>query len=114
METRRIVIANAFSLNMLDLKRAERFCIGPVSLPWLFTDFEDEVPVISVVGHADTAAVLSDLLGFEVACNRVTYKMQEDDLLIVGQYIGPRLAEGTTKLPEGGRVEWFEVRYDPD
>lgn len=32
---------------------------------------------------------------------------EESDRLIFGQYIGPRLPEGVTALPEGATIEWW-------
>lgn len=57
----------------------------------------------SVVGHADTAAILG------VPFNRVTLKLHKDDTLIVAQYDGPRLPEGTTTLPDGASFRWFII-----
>jgi hypothetical protein len=63
----------------------------------------------SAVGHADTAALFSKLLGMEVPVNRTTLRLERGDGLIVGQYVGPRLPEGATELPEGARIDWLLV-----
>jgi hypothetical protein len=63
----------------------------------------------SAVGHRDTAAVFSAELGLGVAENRTTVSLCKGDLAIVGQYRGPRLAEGATTLPEGATIEWLRV-----
>jgi hypothetical protein len=34
------------------------------------------------------------------------------DVLLVGQYVGPRPPEGTTELPEGAEVRWTKVRIE--
>lgn len=106
-----LVVANAFSLNMLDAKEA-----GLRFVPLTLEQAQAEWPgcnVISVVGHADTARVFSVLLGTEIEYNRCTYKRREDDILLVGQYSGPRLPEGATELPEGAAVQWWLVEAQP-
>ena len=63
----------------------------------------------SVVGHADTAALLAKELELNIECNRETVHLKEGDTLVVGQYVGPRLPEGATALPEGAKIEWYKV-----
>jgi len=74
--------------------------------------------VAVAIGHTDTAAVVGGLLGLpendiarmvEAAKTRPTVKMTNGDKAVVAQYIGPRLPEGVTKLPEGARIEFFLV-----
>ena len=62
-----------------------------------------------IVGHADTAAVFSSVLGVEIPCNRATVALKEGDVALVGQYSGPRLPEGATALPEGAAIKWVVV-----
>lgn len=64
----------------------------------------------SAVGHADTAAVFSSVLGTTVSMNRATLSLKSGDEAIVGQYIGPRMPEGTTTLPEGATIKWLVLR----
>jgi hypothetical protein len=65
----------------------------------------------SAIGHADTAEVISGILGVQVPVNRVSVKLAPGhDAAIVAQYSGPRLHEGAKALPEGAKIEWFEVR----
>ena len=63
----------------------------------------------SGVGHPDTAAVISTLLGKEVVPNRVNIQLTQGDVLIVAQYTGPRLPEGATELPEGATIKFWRV-----
>ena len=63
----------------------------------------------SAVGHADTAAVFSSVLGVTVPCNRATVTLKDGDLALVGQYSGPRLPEGASTLPEGATIKWMVV-----
>ena len=98
-------ILNAFSLNMI---------VGNADI--VVREITQSVAAglaadcISAVGHADTAAVFSNVLGVTVPCNRVTVALKEGDVALVGQYSGPRLPEGATTLPEGATIKWLVVR----
>ena len=106
----KIVIANAFSLNMLDLEVGiTNLQVCPTTPEFIREDVEAAGGFTSIVGHADTAAVFSSLLGLDVPCNRTTFHLEEGVTLFVGQYKGPRLPEGATTLPEGAKVEWAMV-----
>jgi hypothetical protein len=65
--------------------------------------------VDSAVGHADTAAVFSSLLGVPVPMERRTVTLQPGETALVGQYSGPRLPEGATTLPEEATITWLLV-----
>ena len=105
-----IVIANAFSLNMLPLEGGiTNLRVCPASQEFIRQEIAEASSFSSIVGHADTAAVFSDILGLDVPCCRATFTLEEDHILFVGQYKGPRLPEGATSLPEGSRVEWAMV-----
>ena len=97
-----IYLGNAFSLGMLagsvDL-RVEQISISDIPREGF----------VSGVGHADTAALFSTLLGVNVQMNRVSLEMQAEDILYIGQYNGPRLPEGATSLPEGATIRWYRV-----
>lgn len=88
-------IANAFSLQMLDLSKGLTVKITPVS------GFPSDC--ISVVGHPDTAKVLG------VECNRVSLRLEQGDELYVAQLTGGRLPEGSTTLPEGFAFTFVKV-----
>ena len=97
-------ILNAFSLNMIE---------GNVDL--VIQEITKDVAqrlasgAVSAVGHADTAAVFSAVLGVEIPANRATVALKEGDVALVGQYVGPRLPEGATTLPEGAQIKWVVV-----
>lgn len=100
-------LANAFSLNMLAVSNGSlRF--SEVSTEHASNYIKQE-NFVSAVGHADTAAVFGSELRCDVACNRVTLKIASGDTVLVGQYSGPRLEEGTTTLPVGASIKWFLV-----
>lgn len=121
-------IVNSFSVNMI------RPGIGPFSVrftPWepphnideISEDVDfaegkysreevEKVMLVSAVGHADTAALFSSTLGFHIPVNRVNVTLDRGDRVLLGQYRGPRLPEGSQTLPEGATIEWFWVEVE--
>lgn len=104
-------LLNAFSLNMLeDLTATVRFT--EIDETWAAAVLAQS-EWTSAVGHADTAAVFSDVLGLPVPYNRATVSLKKGDKALVGQYKGPRLPEGATELPEGAEIKWVTVEVWP-
>ena len=70
-------LTNAFSIQMLS---------GPATVRFDEID-ATEVPadVVSAIGHADTAAVLTNMLGFPVPMNRINIAIDENTELYVAQ-----------------------------
>jgi len=71
-----------------------------------------EVPkdITSAIGHADTAGLVSGLVGFEIPMNRTSvppFEIGRVDYLAL--YQGPRLPEGSTTLPEGATVNFYRL-----
>ena len=94
-------LTNAFSIQMLQRGGVVRFEeIDATEVP---------ADVVSAVGHADTANVLTNMLGFEVPVNRAFVTLDEDTELYVAQLLGGRLPEGATTLPEGFQFKFFRV-----
>lgn len=101
-------IVNAFSINMLDRN------IFPcsVSIDDL-TSFTSNIKQTitnfiksgykSCIGHKD----LANIVGVEF--NRETVILEKGDMAIVVQYIGERLPEGTTELPENAEIRLYRV-----
>lgn len=99
-----IYLGNAFSLQMLDTTVSTEIQVTPVTATEVATmDFT------SVIGHQDTATVVSSILGKEVQANRVSVKLTKDDTLLVAQVVGGRLPEGATTLPEGFKLTFLKV-----
>lgn len=100
-------ISNAFSLQMLDWSTYPiNINIRPihprdVGGNLLIDGFE------SCIGHSDTAKVISNILGIEIPCHRKSVKLHHGDVLYVAQFMGGRLPEGTTMLPEGITIQFF-------
>jgi hypothetical protein len=104
-EAPRRLLGNAFGLGMLADASVHLVCkaLRPTEARREAVDRE------SIVGHADTAALFTSLLGRPVAENRASVTLDRGDTILVGQYKGPRLPEGTTALPEGAKIEWILV-----
>lgn len=99
-------LTNAFSINMLPGRETE------VDFYPLTTEEAHDILVSgfeSAIGHKDTAAVVSQILGIKVSVNRVDVKLNPDVQIIVAQYTGPRLPEGVTTLPDGAKIEFWQV-----
>lgn len=101
MNEKKFYLSNAFSLQMID----------PNAIIVTRPSEAAEVPMnaVSVVGHADTAAVLSSILGREVQVNRASIHLNQGDVLYVAQLQGGRLPEGATTLPEGYKFNFIRV-----
>ncbi len=99
-------ISNAFSLSML--------AAGAASIDVTPSSATDVAAALgrgatSCVGHSDVAAMYSELLGTEIEMRRVSVNLSLGDILYVGQYVGPRLPQGTTVLPPGAIIKWCRV-----
>lgn len=68
--------------------------------------------VVSAIGHADTAAVVSDVLGRQIEANRVGLNLEWAGTVYIAQYVGNRLPEGVTKLPEGAEIRFYRVEFE--
>ena len=99
-----LYLSNAFSLQMLDTSKTTSVSIKPIDI-----DAVKKAGFISAVGHDDTARVLTDMLGKNVQCNRISIKLKPTDTLIVAQIVGGRLPAGTTKLPDGFKMRFLKV-----
>ncbi|MCC6299413.1 MAG: DUF1874 domain-containing protein [Anaerolineales bacterium] len=97
-------LANAFSLNMLEIgaegMRVDIQPILPIAIP---------AEAVSIVGHADMAAILSGILYRKVGVNRESVTLKEGDILFVAQYHGSRLLAGATQLPSDANIEFYRV-----
>lgn len=92
-------LSNAFALSMVQ--------DGNFSVATLTTEEATQALVsgfTSAIGHSDIAAVVSKMLGVDAPMNRVNLSLKAGDVLVVAQYVGPRLPEGATTLPEGAKI----------
>lgn len=104
-----IYICNAFSIQMLQGYTKLEFNKKSLEEIKGLLDFFNEDEIISAIGHADMAKLISDQLGRCISVNRVSVKLKYNDALIVAQYSGPRLPEGAIVLPEGATIEFWTV-----
>jgi len=105
------ILTNAFSLNMFADHHRHIVEFIPKTAheaaQYLTEDWQ------SAVGHPDTAALFSEQLGVRIPANRVNVQLiPRQTRLIVGQYVGPRLPEGATTLPDGAEIRWWLVVAD--
>lgn len=108
MNMKKLVIANAFSINMLsEFPNPVNIRFTKISLN-LAKQLAQDCEILSVVGHADTAKVFSTVLEKEVPFNRVNFVWDDSSILLVGQLKG-RLPEGATTLPENATIEWYNI-----
>jgi len=100
----RTYLTNAFSLNMLSSSESV-IKIKEVSKEQAKNILGDNYT--NAIGHADLASVVANDLGIDITANRITVTIQPGDTLVVAQYRGPRLAEGTTILPPGATIKYY-------
>jgi ActR/RegA family two-component response regulator len=104
-----VYLANALSISMFEEGARLDIALEPVHA----ADIADLLALrgfTSVVGHADTADVLSEILGTKVAHARVDLRLETGDVLYVAQLRNGRLAEGAKTLPPGARFSFCRVR----
>jgi ferredoxin-fold anticodon binding domain-containing protein len=116
-------VANAISLGMLDtLEELEYGSYDPLSVklevsrlsPEGARDWVRRESWTSIVGHDDTATLLSELLGVPIIKNRVSTSIKVGDCILVCQYNGERLAEGAKTLPPNATIRYFLVSVRTD
>ncbi len=102
----RVILANAFSINMIDRSRVIHFDkITLIGARKIAKHID-----VNAIGHADTDRVVRRELNCEIkAGGRATIQLEGMDKLLVAQYRGPRLEEGATSLPDGATIEWWLV-----
>lgn len=105
-----IYVSNAFSLQMTETTMPHTIHTTPVTTEQVAEAVRDGFT--SAIGHADTANVVSGLLGVEVPCQRINVRLTADDALFVAQLTGGRLPEGATTLPEGFTMAFQRVTVD--
>lgn len=102
----KVYLTNAFSLNMLSSSESI-IKIKEVSKEQAKNILGNDYT--NAIGHADLANIIANDLGIDITANRITVTIQPKDTLVVAQYRGPRLAEGTTTLPDGAIIKYYVV-----
>jgi hypothetical protein len=104
------IITSAFSINMLPENQQCSLTFTPITVvEAALVAIEPGIDFESAVGHPDTAVMISKEIGVQVSVNRTNIQFDAETRLLVAQYTGPRLPEGTTTLPEGAKLNWWLV-----
>lgn len=98
---------NAFSIQMVAALDEASVSFKKISTEQAKNLLDGKVD--SFVGHADTAAVVGNILGMEVPAQRRFGTLVPGETAIVAQVIGGRLPEGCTQLPDGMSIQFFQV-----
>ena len=105
-----LYLSNAFSIQMLPvvpetgaIVKVEQVTPEEVSNELKSHEF------VNAVGHEDTAAVVSNMIGINISKSRVDVFIQPEDVLYVAQVLGGRLPEGATQLPAGMEIKFYKV-----
>lgn len=99
-------LVNAFSVNMIPEGGVVAFTPIPKEKA---SDIITGGDFVSAIGHPDTMRLVNLQLGTSFEANRVNVLLSPGDFCILAQYIGPRLPEGATELPEGAEIRYFTV-----
>ena len=99
------IVGNAFTYGFLNSFDYEIKTIVS-KITWEEFDKEIENVDMSYMGHEDTAIMTHTIF------NRVTIRAKPGVTIILAQYDGPRLPEGTTTLPEGAKLTPLRVKVD--
>ena len=98
---------NAFSIQMISSLEEASVSFKKISVGQAKNLLAGEVE--SYIGHADTAVVISDMLGMNVPAQRRFGSLVPGETAIVAQVVGGRLPEGCTTLPDGFSIQFFQV-----
>ena len=106
-KTTKITLTNSFSINMIEMSMELTF---QKIDRWDARALSKEVSE-NAIGHKDTDNVVRSELDLSIEGERKTlsFKPEDGDVLLVAQYKGPRLEEGTKTLPEGATIEYWLV-----
>lgn len=95
-------ITNAFSINMVKGNNT-------VSMEEIGSEEVQKMELVSAIGHDDTAAVVSNILGKDLKESRITLTLAPGTEIIVAQLRGERLPKGSTKLPDNCELKFYKV-----
>lgn len=105
------ILANAFSLNMIPRNNEGKVDIREIEEIDAVCILDGKF--ISYIGHQETASLLSYMFNQDIEVNRQSFEFSiACNKLLVAQYSGPRLEEGTTKLPANAKFRFFDITYD--
>jgi len=107
-QVKRVVIANAFSVNMIpNTTSIMTLRFKRINLETAKNIVKDaRGNYLSIIGHEATAILLSNLLDVEISINRANYIFNPNDLLLV--FTIP------FRLPEGRTLTYEEIKKVKD
>jgi hypothetical protein len=108
MDKKRIVIANAFSINMIKESGSLLFFAYLPTIDEVKFHIEESNNVHSIIGHQGTADILTVKLGMEIKYNRENYKKEKDDTILVCM-VNKRLDEGQVLSKE--ELENINIKF---
>ena len=120
-EPRRLYVAAAFSLSMLDRDAqmgGDRRTPWPISKGQAQARIDDaadlDMEIISCIGHADVARIISGALEHDLPAQRIGVRLTGNDRLLVAQIVTTdgqpyRLPAGCTALPDDAAIEWWTI-----
>lgn len=113
-----VYLANSFSINMLDKKVLEKCILSVdfVDAQWV-RSYLKQLHFENIIGHKYTDNIVRKLIwGDENSPKgeRKTIKINLYDEIVVAQYFGERLEEGTTSLPEKSEISFAFIKCLPN
>lgn len=103
-------VLNAFSISMLP-SQGGTVKFTPLSSEEVMRAITGKI-IVSHIGHSSTAAVIGKDLNINNLYTCRDNFILFNDAAIVAQYVGPRLPEGATELPEGATIKYFMVELN--
>ena len=68
--------------------------------------------LVYAIGHQDISSIVCSHLGIDYEVNRCTIKFDKKDHMIIAQYSGERLPEGSTQLPAGAQIKYWRLSFE--
>jgi len=102
----KIIVTNSFSISMLPPtdKMGVLVEFRPISAETVRSWCnQNNVDVVSAIGHADTARIVSGLLGVELPANRISVKMTGMESLVVAHIQAVDCLRGRRHCQRGRR-----------
>lgn len=103
-----VYIGNVFSLQMLDQNETLAVEVYPLSTWYVQSLLKGKFT--SIVGHAPTATIMSNMFNTDITYNKTQIQLSEGDFLVVAQISGGRIPDGAHELPEGLEMKFSGVK----
>lgn len=106
----KLYVSDAFSTSMLNFpdRDIRSIYFKKMSVEEARETIEHAVEVEGIIGYDNTAQIVNEILDIPITHTRKSVKIYSyEEAVLVCQYSGPRLPEGTTVLPEGAKIEFI-------